>query len=96
MTDWRNSTGVTQDGVTTHHAAPGPWTRACGQPGDFTPQSQSEFRASHDLRHGQARMEISVRGEAETDLLVTAPWMISLLQPCHWIGIRGNEEVFTR
>ena len=64
MTDWRNSTGVTQDGVTTHHAAPGPWSRACGQPGDFTPQSQSEFSASHNLRHGQARMEISVRGRA--------------------------------
>ena len=62
MTDWRNSTGVTQDGVTTHHAAPGPghWTRACGQR-DFTPQSQSEFSASHNLRHAQARMEISVR-----------------------------------
>ena len=57
---WRNSTGVTQDGVTTHHAVPVPVVRR-----NFTPQSQSEFSASHNLGHAQARMEISGRGERQ-------------------------------
>ena len=82
---WRNSTGVTQDGVTTHHAVPCLW-------------SEETLHRNHNQSSVPAIILVTLKhawrsvGEGRDRFAGRAHRMISLLQLCY--KDQGTESIY--